>query len=112
MCSADRAPEQPAVPFLALPTEMPFCSLGPPDAVYNPLSVPPTAQGVAVAEQLLDWCQVVGTLFVWHFFQLSCWKISNIKYPKEVLKVFPRSQPPGHHSQVCESYSIVILFSS
>lgn len=51
-----------------LQTEMPFCSLGPPDAVYNPLSVPPIAQGVTVAQQLPDWCRVVRALCLFGIF--------------------------------------------
>lgn len=51
MCSVYRAPEQPAVQFLALPANRDaFLLLSLPDKVYNPPSVPPIAQGVAVAE--------------------------------------------------------------
>lgn len=43
--------EQPAVPFLVLPANRDaFLLLSLPDKVHNPPSVPPIAQGAAVAE--------------------------------------------------------------
>ena len=72
-----------------LQTEMPFCSLGPPDAIHNPLSVPPIAQGVAVAEQLPDWCQVVGALCLFGIFSSSpAGKQITLSTPRKFLRSF------------------------